>query len=644
MESMNSVLKDTEKILRESNLAAESAINRYTFNVGHIKVRIYHGNITAVETAGLVNAANGSLANGAGVAGAIARAASPTMQQECDAYIKKFGILGTGEVMHTRAGGRLSARVSHIIHAVGPIWLEGLPDRCAYELTLTYLNVLKYAEKLWLPSITLPCISSGIFGSPLDVSIKCFLDGLLLFVSESKKDYHLLEVNMVNNDEDGVITTIAILQSLLEAGQDLIMAQAIDRFTKLQEKRKPSTKVFSSSLSSKTGTKDDFHSLDYGKPSPLMSTDPGKRRSSSLSRATGKTKMKDPESPRGANLEGGKSKGSGLSVSGKNPGSTLDRSASERSGSVSERRSRLDSAGSSRPTTASRLSTASGAKNSPRAPPTMKQSLVTSPPGGGAKPKTKTNTSSRNVPMKASTLIPSETRNQMLSPRTEAAISKTSQRDYNVYENDIGLHSLPADLRTASVRHVEYNTDKPGSASEGSLSARETLIKSTQPSGTMSSITRRNLTVPGYEYCEGAIEIHYDIPSGKQGKYDPLPGQSYTGVQHKAYLPNSAEGREILRLLKHAFKANKVFRISGRGTIEWNISHKTKISSFSTEAYNKFLSVCFTVRVAIQTHFIYVEYGRNCLGRESFNTLHPLSVKRELLGDDGCNSALPGQE
>ena len=160
-DSLSSVLKETEDILQRSSFAMEASLNNFTFHVGHVKVVIYHGNITAVETAGLVNAANGSLANGAGVAGAIARAASPTMQQECDAYIKKFGILGTGEVMHTRAGGRLSSKVSHILHAVGPIWLEGLPERCTYELTLTYLNVMKYAEKLWLPSITLPCISSG---------------------------------------------------------------------------------------------------------------------------------------------------------------------------------------------------------------------------------------------------------------------------------------------------------------------------------------------------------------------------------------------------------------------------------------------------------------------------------------------------
>lgn len=52
---------------------------------------------------------------------------------------------------------------------------------------------------------------------------------------------------------------------------------------------------------------------------------------------------------------------------------------------------------------------------------------------------------------------------------------------------------------------------------------------------------------------------------------------AYSGVQCKAYLPNSAEGREVLRLLKRAFEENLVFRVSSRGTVEWCISHKTTL-------------------------------------------------------------------
>jgi hypothetical protein len=41
-------------------------------------------------------------------------------------------MMSTTQVMHTCAGGRL--KVNHILHAVGPIWLDVRPERCTYEL------------------------------------------------------------------------------------------------------------------------------------------------------------------------------------------------------------------------------------------------------------------------------------------------------------------------------------------------------------------------------------------------------------------------------------------------------------------------------------------------------------------------------
>ena len=395
---------------------------------------------------------------------------------------------------------------------------------------------------------------TGIFGSPLEISIKCFLDALLIFTSECRGDYHLREVNMVNNDDDGVITTIALLHSLLEVGQDQLMAEAIDKFTKLHEKRKGGNKNLSKTISAKGSVKDDFHSIEYGKRT--VTPESSKRRSSSMSRASAKSKSKEDTSPRSLDLEGSRNKGS-LKVTGKSSGSVTDRSSSER-------KSRADSAASGRSTTASRLANsgaASGAKNSPRGPPAMKQSLVTSPPGGGAKPKTKSSASSRNVPLKANTMLPPDTSREILSPRqdklSEAALHQTS----NPYENDMGLYSLPGNFSGNDLtedryvyckicvnevkdpkklykcghtfcaecidgylrKHnnkcptcgVQYN--RPSSASDGPVSARDGPVKSTTPAGSMSHLNRRNLVVPGYEYCEGAIEIHYDIPSGKQG-------------------------------------------------------------------------------------------------------------------------------
>ncbi|XP_039771025.1 E3 ubiquitin-protein ligase DTX3L [Ornithorhynchus anatinus] len=101
-----------------------------------------------------------------------------------------------------------------------------------------------------------------------------------------------------------------------------------------------------------------------------------------------------------------------------------------------------------------------------------------------------------------------------------------------------------------------------------------------QPPGTMS--TCQLLTdLPGHPGC-GTIEIHYDLAPGVQGDNHPCPGQPFRGTHRVAYLPNDAEGRAVLRLLKVAFDRKLIFTIGqSRSTaagnvITWNdIHHKT---------------------------------------------------------------------
>ena len=76
--------------------------------------------------------------------------------------------------------------------------------------------------------------------------------------------------------------------------------------------------------------------------------------------------------------------------------------------------------------------------------------------------------------------------------------------------------------------------------------------------------------------------IVYSIPGGIQAKEHPNPGQRYSGTSRTAYLPNSPEGQEVLRLLQKAFDARLVFTVgtsvtSGqRNVVTWNdIHHKT---------------------------------------------------------------------
>eukprot|EP00731_Ephydatia_muelleri_P020703 Em0013g430a len=70
-----------------------------------------------------------------------------------------------------------------------------------------------------------------------------------------------------------------------------------------------------------------------------------------------------------------------------------------------------------------------------------------------------------------------------------------------------------------------------------------------QPPGTM-SIRQYRWSLPGYEGC-GTILIAYDIPDGIQGPEHPSPGARFYGTTRSAYLPDNAEGREVLAMFGH---------------------------------------------------------------------------------------------
>ena len=123
-------------------------------------IQLVQGDITLEEVDAIVNAANENLQHGGGVAWAILRRGGDVIQKESDEWIEKHG-----PVSHSRpawtSGGRLPAK--YVIHAVGPVWGDGDEDN---KLELAVLGCLRAADELKLASISMPAISTGIFGFP----------------------------------------------------------------------------------------------------------------------------------------------------------------------------------------------------------------------------------------------------------------------------------------------------------------------------------------------------------------------------------------------------------------------------------------------------------------------------------------------
>jgi O-acetyl-ADP-ribose deacetylase (regulator of RNase III) len=117
----------------------------------------------------IVNAANGHLAHGGGVAGIISRAAGPELQAESDALIRRLGPLPTGSAVVTTAG---KLPFKGVIHAVGPRQGEGDEENKLFKaLTAAFARA---REKGWT-SVSFPAVSSGIFAVPLEVCARAYV-------------------------------------------------------------------------------------------------------------------------------------------------------------------------------------------------------------------------------------------------------------------------------------------------------------------------------------------------------------------------------------------------------------------------------------------------------------------------------------
>ena len=120
----------------------------------------------------IVNAANGHLAHGGGVAAIIARAAGADLQRESDLLVRKQGPFPTGAAVVTTAG---KLPFKGVIHAVGPRQGEGDEEA---KLVRALASAFACAMERGWSSVSFPAVSSGIFAVPLEVCARAYLKAM----------------------------------------------------------------------------------------------------------------------------------------------------------------------------------------------------------------------------------------------------------------------------------------------------------------------------------------------------------------------------------------------------------------------------------------------------------------------------------
>lgn len=147
-------------------------------------IKIIQGDITTLAVDAIVNAANQVMLGGGGVDGAIHDAAGEELFKACLKVpeVRPGVRCPTGEARIT-SGFKLPAKFE--IHTVGPVYRDGQHGE-PEKLAACYRNALALAAENGCKSIAFPCISTGVYGYPIEDAAKIAVREVRSFLSHAE--------------------------------------------------------------------------------------------------------------------------------------------------------------------------------------------------------------------------------------------------------------------------------------------------------------------------------------------------------------------------------------------------------------------------------------------------------------------------
>jgi O-acetyl-ADP-ribose deacetylase (regulator of RNase III) len=139
------------------------------------------GDLTSEPTDCIVNAANGWLGHGGGVAAAIANAAGPSLVEEGNRIVRERGPIPVGEAVVTTAG---NLPLKGVIHAVGPRMGDGDEEnKLVRALQAAFLT----AQRRGWKSLSFPALGAGIYSIPLAICARGYVRAVREFFTAHPK-------------------------------------------------------------------------------------------------------------------------------------------------------------------------------------------------------------------------------------------------------------------------------------------------------------------------------------------------------------------------------------------------------------------------------------------------------------------------
>ncbi|CAN4275845.1 COG2110 Predicted phosphatase homologous to the C-terminal domain of histone macroH2A1 [Methylophilaceae bacterium] len=139
----------------------------------------------------IVNSAHPSMLAGSGVCGLIHRAAG----KELEVYGKQFAPLELTQVVVTPA---YNLPYRAIIHVNAPRFHNETDPYS--RLNQSLYNVFELAEKCQLKRIALPAIGTGIYGFPIEESIKIYAQVATKFLNSNLEEIRFVFTTLENSD------------------------------------------------------------------------------------------------------------------------------------------------------------------------------------------------------------------------------------------------------------------------------------------------------------------------------------------------------------------------------------------------------------------------------------------------------------